>query len=175
MVKKGARNLVLLSRSEASDKQKTVINELENQKVQVRVARVDICDFKELEQVFEYIDRKTAPIKGIIHAAGVLDDELLQTMTDQSLNLVMKPKVDGTWNLHRLSQNLSLDFFACFSSFNSLLGSPGQGNYAAANAFMDGLVYYRQQLGLPGLSINWGPWADAGLSLIHISEPTRPY
>ena len=76
----------------------------------------------------------------------------------------MAPKASGAWYLHEFTQNLSLDFFVCFSSIASLLGSPGQGNYAAANAFMDGLMLHRKALGLPGLSINWGPWADVGMA-----------
>jgi acyl carrier protein len=83
------------------------------------------------------------------------------------LKQVMVPKVWGTWHLHTLIQALPLDFFVCFSSMASLLGSPGQGNYAAANAFMDALVYQRRALGLPGLSINWGPWSSEGMAAQH--------
>ncbi len=75
----------------------------------------------------------------------------------------MKPKVEGAWNLHLATKETPLDFFVCFSSITALLGSPGQGNYAAANAYMDALVYYRHQLGLPGLSVNWGAWGNVGM------------
>lgn len=75
---------------------------------------------------------------------------------------VMAPKVEGAWNLHTLTQNQPLDFFVLFSSAASLLGSPGQGNHAAANAFLDALAYYRQSFGLPGLSINWGVVTEIG-------------
>jgi acyl carrier protein len=77
---------------------------------------------------------------------------------------VMAPKVDGAWNLHVLTRNIPLDFFVCFSSVAALLGSPGQGNYTAANTFLDALAHHRHALGLPGLSINWGPWADTGMA-----------
>ncbi|NEO96076.1 MAG: KR domain-containing protein, partial [Moorea sp. SIO3G5] len=76
----------------------------------------------------------------------------------------MAPKVAGTWHLHQLTLDLPLDFFVCFSSMASMLGSPGQGNYAAANGFMDAIAHYRRGMGLPGLSINWGAWASAGMA-----------
>jgi NAD(P)-dependent dehydrogenase (short-subunit alcohol dehydrogenase family)/acyl carrier protein len=104
------------------------------------------------------------PLRGIIHAAGVLDDGILLQQDWERFTRVMATKVQGAWNLHLLTQNLALDFFVLFSSAASLLGSPSQGNYAAANAFMDVLAHYRRSLGLPGLSINWGPWGDAGMA-----------
>ena len=82
----------------------------------------------------------------------------------EHLKHVLSPKVQGAWNLHQLTKDMPLDFFVCFSSVASLLGSPGQGNYAAANAFLDGFVHHRRSLGLPGLSVNWGPWADMGMA-----------
>ena len=103
-------------------------------------------------------------MRGIIHAAGVLDDGLIQQQTWQRFTKVMAPKVQGAWNLHNLSQHESLDFFVMFSSSASLLGAPGQGNYAAANAFLDALASYRRSQGLAGLSINWGPWAEVGMT-----------
>ena len=77
---------------------------------------------------------------------------------------VMAPKVEGTWNLHDATTKLTLDFFVLFSSAVSVLGSPGQGNYAAASAYLDAMAYYRRNLGLPAISINWGPWAEVGLA-----------
>ena len=77
---------------------------------------------------------------------------------------VFSPKVEGTWNLHRKTRDLPLDFFVLFSSAVSVLGSPGQGNYAAASAYLDAMAYLRHQRGIPAISINWGPWADVGLA-----------
>lgn len=104
------------------------------------------------------------PLAGVVHAAGVLDDGVLLQQDWQRFHGVMAPKIDGAWNLHVLTRNMPLDFFVCFSSVAAVLGSPGQGNYAAANAFMDGLAHHRGALGLPGLSINWGPWAEVGMA-----------
>ena len=104
------------------------------------------------------------PLRGIVHAAGVLDDGVITQQSHERFLCVMEPKVLGTWQLHTLSQELPLDFFICFSSIASLLGSPGQANYAAANAFMDALMHQRRRHGLPGLSINWGPWGQVGMA-----------
>jgi myxalamid-type polyketide synthase MxaB len=114
----------------------------------------------------------TSPLRGIIHAAGVLDDGVLLKQNWERFDRVMAPKVQGAWNLHLATQDLSLDFFVCFSSIASLIGSPGQGNYAAANAFMDALAHYRRGLGLPALTVNWGVWADVGMAA-QLSERDR--
>src|SRR6266571_316995 len=99
------------------------------------------------------------PLRGIIHAAGVLDDGVLLEQTPERFERVLAPKVRGSWNLHLLTQEMPLDFFVLFSSAASLLGSPGQGNYAAANAFLDALAHHRRMEGRPGVSINWAGWA----------------
>jgi myxalamid-type polyketide synthase MxaB len=110
------------------------------------------------------IEQEWPPLRGIIHAAGVLDDGVLQKQGWERFAQVLAPKVAGAWSLHRLTKGSPLDFFVAFSSVASLLGSAGQGNYSAANAFLDQLAHYRQALGLPGLSIDWGPWAGIGLA-----------
>jgi acyl carrier protein len=102
-------------------------------------------------------------LAGIIHAAGVLDDGVLLRQTWSRFASVLAPKAAGAWNLHEATRGLELDFFVLFSSIASLVGSPGQSNYAAANAVLDAIAHQRRALGLPALSINWGPWADAGM------------
>lgn len=104
------------------------------------------------------------PLKGIIHAAGVLDDGILQRQSPERFAKVMRPKVQGAWHLHQLTQDLPLDFFVLFSSVSATLGGMGQANYAAANACLDGLAHYRQHRGLPALSINWGGWSAVGMA-----------
>src|SRR5205814_9986715 len=104
------------------------------------------------------------PLRGIVHAAGVLDDGVLIQQEWTRFARVMAPKISGSWNLHTLTLDLPLDFFVFFSSAASVLGSPGQANYAAANAFMDALAHERRRLRLAALSINWGAWDVAGMA-----------
>ncbi len=104
------------------------------------------------------------PLRGIIHAAGILNDGILQQQTWERFEKVLAPKAQGAWNLHVLTRNCPLDFFIMFSSVASLLGSPGQANYAAANGFIDALAHTRSQMGGGALSINWGAWSAFGLA-----------
>ncbi len=151
MVGHGARHLILVGRTA-----RTV--ELD---ADLRVVQADVADRASLERAF---DTGMPPIRGIIHAAGVLDDGLLRDLTWERFESVMAPKARGAWNLHELSLGLELDFFVCFSSAASLLGARGQANYAAANSVMDAVVHHRRRLGLPGLSVNWGGWAESGMA-----------
>ena len=164
MVDKGAKNLVLIGRRQASDSIQKTIEELQKTGAKVSVLCGDISQKEDVARIIEEIKVSFPPLRGIIHAAGVLDDGLLSNMSWEQFTKVMTPKVQGTWHLHTLTEHLSLDFFVCFSSMAALMGSPGQGNYAAANALMDGLVHYRRAIGLPGLSVNWGPWAEGGMA-----------
>ena len=113
-------------------------------------------------RVLSHIKESLPPLRGIVHSAAVLDDGALVQQSWARFSKVMAPKVDGAWFLHRLTEDLPLDFFVVYSSMASLLGSRGQGNYAAANAFLDALCRYRRALGLPATSIQWGPWSDIG-------------
>jgi myxalamid-type polyketide synthase MxaB len=110
------------------------------------------------------IEQSPWPLRGIIHAAGVLDDGILQQQNWQRFERVMAPKVQGAWNLHTLTQKLPLDFFVLFSSTAALLGSAGQANHCAANTFLDALAFYRRTQGLPATSINWGAWGEIGIA-----------
>ncbi len=137
---------------------------LEDAGVQVVVARADVSRKDQIAGVLAEIDERMPPLRGVVHAAGVLDDGVLLQQNWERFARVMAPKVDGAWNLHLLTQDRVLDFFVLFSSTASLIGPPGQGNYAAANAFLDALAHRRQAQGLPALSINWGPWAEVGMA-----------
>jgi acyl transferase domain-containing protein/acyl-CoA synthetase (AMP-forming)/AMP-acid ligase II/pimeloyl-ACP methyl ester carboxylesterase len=163
LVNKGAKYLVLLGRSEPNLAAQKVIQRLESQGITIQTVAADIADYEEVKQI---IDRShfNVPLKGIIHSAGVLEDGFLQNQTWTKFQKVLAPKVSGAWNLHLCTKNLDLDFLVFFSSVASLVGSPGQSNYAVANATLDAIANYRHSLGLPALSINWGAWDNGGMA-----------
>jgi myxalamid-type polyketide synthase MxaB len=160
LIKEGAQHLVLTGRSGANQAAKKVINQLEQAGAKISLIRADVANREEVKKLLA----ECPNLRGIVHAAGVLDDGILMAQTLERFEKVMRPKIKGAWNLHTLTQDLPLDFFVLFSSAASLIGSAGQANYAAANAFMDALAHYRQALGVPALSINWGPWAKSGMA-----------
>ncbi|PSB17688.1 KR domain-containing protein [Phormidesmis priestleyi ULC007] len=164
VVERRVRHLVLMGRQAASQAAQATIAELQQAGANVKICKADVAIRDEVSRVLTEVQASMPPLRGIIHAAGVLADGVLLSQTWERFSSVMAPKITGAWNLHVLTQELPLDCFICFSSSAALLGSPGQGNYAAANAFMDALMHYRRALGLPGLSINWGPWATAGMA-----------
>ncbi|BBM86753.1 type I polyketide synthase [Candidatus Uabimicrobium amorphum] len=164
MAYEGARNFVLLGRSAPRPEISQEMQILEEQGVSFVTAEVDVADEAALTKVFHETLAGLPPLCGVIHAAGVLDDGVISQQTSERFAKVMAPKVHGAWNLHKLTENIPLDFCILFSSLASLVGSPGQSSYAAANAFLDHLAYYRSQANQPTLSINWGPWAEIGMA-----------
>lgn len=165
LVEEGAQRLVLLSRSEPGPEAKATIASLRARGVDVVLTRADISDESEVRRVMREVDEPaSAPLRGIIHAAGLLDDGAALGMTMAKFRSVFPAKADGAWNLHRATIDAKIDFFVLFSSAVSVLGSPGQANYAAANAYLDALAHHRRALGLTATSINWGPWSDTGLA-----------
>lgn len=163
LVAEGVRHLVLISRSGGDDQARAEIDELRTRGAQVVVERADVSDPAAMTAVMARIDTDLPALRGVIHSAVLLDDGILLRQTAERFRPVMAAKMDGAWLLHELTRARPLDFFILFSSGNSLLGSPGESSYAAANAFVDALAHHRRSLGLPGLSINWGPWTDIGL------------
>jgi len=164
LVGEGARHLALVGRRGAQDGADEELEELRGAGAEVHVMRADVANRREVAGVLGEIERRMPPLKGVVHAAGVLDDGLLLGLDRERLLNVMRPKIGGAWNLHELLADRPLDFFLFFSSAASIIGSPGQGNYAAANAFLDALAHLRRSQGLPAMSINWGPWARVGLA-----------
>jgi acyl transferase domain-containing protein/acyl-CoA synthetase (AMP-forming)/AMP-acid ligase II/acyl carrier protein len=161
---KGARHLVLLSRSGTSLASEELIGELKLNGTDVTTIQGDVSNKSDVARALSEVRNTMPPLRGIIHAAGVLDDHVFLKIEPESFRRVLAPKVLGAWNLHALTADFPLDFFVLFSSVASVLGSPGQANYAAANAFLDGLAEDRRSRGLPCLSINWGPWAEVGMA-----------
>ena len=158
----GATHLILVGRGEPSEQATAAICEMEVKGVRVVISRGDVSDRNYLEQLFSTFGHSLPGLRGVIHAAGTLDDGVLAQQTWERFEKVMAPKVDGAWHLHSLSQDQSLDFFVLFSSAVSVLGSAGQANHVAACGFEDALAHYRRSLGLHALSVNWGPWGEVG-------------
>jgi NAD(P)-dependent dehydrogenase (short-subunit alcohol dehydrogenase family)/acyl carrier protein len=163
LVTRGARHLVLVGRGEGGKDAAATIAAMQEAGATVYIRQADVSRRAELAQVLADIDERMLPLAGIVHAAMVLDDRTALELDDERFRRVMAPKVLGAWNLHSLTLGQPLDFFVLYSSAAALLGSPGQGNYAAANTFLDALAHYRRSQGLCGLSINWGLFANAGI------------
>jgi acyl transferase domain-containing protein len=162
MVKRGARSLVLVDEQEASTEVKEALSELEE--AHIVIVRTDISDYEHLSRTLAERAGTLFPLRGIVHCAEARDHDPLLRLDWQRFQAVMNPKVSGAWNLHLLTIDQPLDFFVLFSSTASLLGSPNQGSYAAANAFLDALAHHRRAQGLPALCINWSAWSMDGLA-----------
>ncbi|MDJ0845094.1 beta-ketoacyl reductase [Crocosphaera sp.] len=164
LVEQGAKTVVLMSRREPSTAAQSVIQQLEQTGAKVSIIQGDVSNVDEITKGLTTIQNTLPPLRGIIHAAGIINDGILTQLSWDKFQTVMAAKIAGSWNLHQQTQKLPLDFFVCFSSMTSLVGNAGQANYAAANGFLDELAHHRRALGLPGLTINWGPWADVGMA-----------
>ncbi|NBD13836.1 SDR family NAD(P)-dependent oxidoreductase [Corallococcus silvisoli] len=166
LVERGARHLALVGRRASSPtaEQRQGLDALEAAGATVLLLEADLSRPDAVQDLFTRLADSFPPLRGVVHAAGINDDGVLLQLPWERFERALAPKVMGSWLLHAATRSMPLDFFACFSSAAALLGSAGQGNYAAANAFLDGLVAYRHSLGLPGLGINWGPWAGAGMA-----------
>lgn len=164
LIERSARHIVLMSRSEPTDEVCKTLNELRANGAEIVTIQGDVAHREDVERAIQTIESKMVPLRGIFHEAGVLDDGVLSQQNWSRFERVMNPKVYGAWHLHELTENIPLDFFILFSSAAAVLGPAGQGNYAAANAFLDGLAHFRRSNGLPALSINWGAWAEVGMA-----------
>ena len=159
LVTQGARHVALLGRHPPTVAASVMLDELRQLGARIDVIAADVTDDNSVSEALSSLAATSPPLAGVIHAAGNLKDGLLTQQAWGDFEQVMAPKVLGAWNLHRYTWDKHLDFFVLFSSAGSLLGSAGQGAYAAANAFLDMLAWHRRQRGLPAISINWGPWS----------------
>jgi acyl transferase domain-containing protein/short-subunit dehydrogenase len=157
---RGVRRLVLMGRRQPSAQAEAEVRTLVDAGATVSVELGDVADPRDVARVVD----AAAPLAAVVHAAGVLDDGILLKQDARRFATVMAPKVAGAWNLHLATKDLDLDAFVLLSSTASLLGAPGQGNYAAASAFLDAVAHHRRALGLPAVSIQFGPWSDIGLA-----------
>jgi NAD(P)-dependent dehydrogenase (short-subunit alcohol dehydrogenase family)/acyl carrier protein len=174
LAERGARHITLLGRSAIPPRSAwpditaddphfatvATIRAIERLGVQIATASVDVTDRVQVDEwLNSHLQEGGRPVRGIIHAAGSVKDQLLVNATEDDFATVMAPKVIGTRVLHDVFADHDLEFFVMFGSAGSTIASPGQGNYAAANAFLDAFAHYRVAQGLPALTIGWGPWS----------------
>ncbi len=166
----GVPHLVLVSRAGADAQGSAeLVGRLRAAGTQVSVVACDVADREAVAAMLAELPAQY-PLRGIIHAAGVLDDGLISSLTPDRLDAVLRAKVDGAWNLHELTQSMDLSAFVVFSSMAGIVGTPGQANYAAANSFLDGLMEFRRAHGLAGLSLAWGLWEQASAMTAHLGD-----
>jgi hybrid polyketide synthase/nonribosomal peptide synthetase FtdB len=177
MAERGARRLILAGRSHLPDREQwaalpvqdphraqvDAISDIEALGTTVELVSLDVADARALRDLLDARQADGLPgVRGVIHAAGSVQDQVMTRMSEAQLLSVLAPKILGGWALHECLKDEPLDFFTMFSSVSSVVVTTGQANYAAANAFLDALAYYRRGLGLTALSVNWGPW-DTGM------------
>ena len=164
LVRRGARHIVLVGRRPPTADAIRALDALAAEGATIRTACADVADRPALEALFADLYTSMPPVRGVVHAAGVLDDGVLAQQDWSRFEQVLRPKLLGAGHLDELTRAMSLDFFVLFSSAAGWLGAAGQANYAAANASLDGLAIARRAAGRPGLSIAWGRWAEAGMA-----------
>lgn len=163
MVKKGARHIVLTSRKGPKASAQQSIDKLKENGAEIVVMQGDVSKKDDIRNIIETINRTMPKLRGIIHAAGIIDVGMITEQSWERLENVFAPKVDGGWNLHKATENIPLDFFIMYSSTAST-GNMGESSYAGANMFLNALASYRSNNKLPALTICWQPWANIGMT-----------
>ncbi|WP_394836549.1 SDR family NAD(P)-dependent oxidoreductase [Pendulispora rubella] len=165
LAERGAEHVVLASRRGAKASGAAELEaELSAKGARVTFAACDVADRGQLEAVLVGLEQDAAPLRAVFHVAGALDDKFLMHQDAASVAATAAPKIGAAWHLHELTQKYELDAFVLFASIVGVLGNVGQANYAAANAGLDALASFRQRMGLPAVSVAFGPWADGGMA-----------
>ncbi len=173
MVEQGARHLVLMGRSAPTEVAREAIARMEEAGATVFVTAADASRQGDVDALLAHLGVSQPPLRGVVHAAGILQDRTVLELSVEAMRNVAAPKVQGAWNLHQATLGIELDFFVLYASAAAILGSPGQGNYAAANAFLDALAHHRRARGLPGIAVDWGPFSRVGLAAAQANRGER--
>lgn len=161
----GARHIWLVSRRSPNEQAQAEIAALEEIGATIHVTSADVANPSDITQMVTRINDHGPLLDGLFHCAGLLDDGIMIDMDWERYHRVTAAKIEGSWTLHQVTEKMGLNHFVLFSSILSVIGSMGQLNYVAGNAFLDSLVNYRRRLGLPAVAMNWGPWENAGLAV----------
>jgi len=164
LVRRGARHLVLTSRHADEAANRDFLAELSRSSVDCRILHADAADRRRMSEIADEVRRSMPPLRGVIHAAGVVRDAALINQNLADADEIRRGKVEGAWILHELTRDIPLDFFVLYSSAGVVLATAWHGMYAAANAELDVLAQYRHSIGLPATSVAWGPWSGAGMA-----------
>jgi phthiocerol/phenolphthiocerol synthesis type-I polyketide synthase C len=163
LVRKGARHLAVIGRSETTQPDAVAaLERLRQDGAAIHEFAVDVANANEVADLLRRMQREMPPLRGIVNCAAVIRDSSLLNMTEADFHDVLRPKIAGAWNLHRQTLGRELDFFVMYSSATTLFGNEGQGNYVAANLYLEALADYRRGLGLPALAVAWGAIGDVG-------------
>jgi phthiocerol/phenolphthiocerol synthesis type-I polyketide synthase D len=163
LVDRGAGRVILNGRTGPTDEQGRDLADFEK-RAEIAFVPGDIASFGVADRLVAAAEKTGLPLRGVVHAAAVIDDGLVATLSRESLDRVWAPKAAGALRLHEVTASRQLDWWVGFSSVASLLGSPGQAAYACANAWLDALAAWRRASGLPAIAINWGQWSDVGIA-----------
>jgi short-subunit dehydrogenase/acyl carrier protein len=173
LVEQGARHLVLVGRHADSAEAAEAARPLEEAGVRVTRVAGDLGDAGLVSRLVAGVARAGARLRGVFHAAGIVDDGVLEQQDAARVRAVLAAKAGAAWALHEATAALGLDLFVMFSSITSQLPAPGQGSYAAANAVLDALAYHRRARGLPALTVNWGPWTEGMTTRVDARDRQR--
>jgi acyl transferase domain-containing protein/acyl carrier protein/phospholipid N-methyltransferase len=165
LAERGAGTLLLVGRREPEPAALAAIEDMRAAGADVEIVVADVGSQAGIDRLFARVNASAKPLRGVVHGAAALADAAIAQQSPEIFATAFAPKARGAWLLHEQTVGLNLDFFALYSSGAALIGSAGQANYASANSFIDALAHYRRSIGLPGVSVNWGLWAETGAAV----------